>query len=225
MRASGDEITLDGTVGNYVELYGNKFNFGDNYRTESGTTITTTHEIDRNELGAPPEDLQIVVNKENTWGAAIFLSIWFYVSLLITGILLVLIFRETTNDLHRFSTERYFRNTGIGFLIFLATPIVAIILLILVLTIPLSILLLTLYGLALFIGYLLVALTLGTLIIRFIKAEEAFSDYFWGLALGMIIILILSILPFVGWIINMLLVFFGLGTLVSYFWKLKENRI
>jgi len=225
MRASGNEITLDGSVGNYVELYGNKFNFGDNYRPESGTTITATHEIDLNDLGTPPDDLQIVVNKENTWGAALFLSLWFYVSLLITGALLIFIFRETTNDLHRFSTERYIRNTGIGFLTFLATPIVVIILLVLVLTIPLSLLLITLYGLALFIGYLLVALTLGTLVIRFIKSEQTFLDYFWGLALGMVIIFILSILPFVGWIINLLLIFFGLGTFVTYFWQLRENRI
>ncbi|HKK47189.1 MAG TPA: hypothetical protein VJ964_16800, partial [Balneolaceae bacterium] len=162
MRASGNEIKLDGRVSNYVELYGNRFSFGENYRPASGTTITTTHDIDRTKLGNAPDDLQIVVNKENTWGAALIFSIWFYVSLLISGILLILIFRETTNDLQRFSIENYFRNTGIGFLLFIGVPIAVVILLILMLTIPLSLLLLTLYGVALFIGLLLVALTLGT---------------------------------------------------------------
>lgn len=225
VRASGNSIKLDGTVGNYVELYGNEFTFGDNYRPASGTTITTTHDLNREELGNAPNDLQIVVNKEDTWGAALFFSIWFYVSLLITGILLMLIFRETTNDLHRFSTENYFRNTGVGFLLFIGIPIAAIILLVLVLTIPLSLLLMTLYGITLFIGYLLVSMTLGTLGIRFFKSQNTFSDYYWGLALGMIIILILSAIPFVGWVINLLLIFFGLGTLSSYFWKMRQNRI
>ncbi|HKK45424.1 MAG TPA: hypothetical protein VJ964_07875, partial [Balneolaceae bacterium] len=69
------------------------------------------------------------------------------------------------------------------------------------------------------------ALTLGTISIRLFKSEESFSDFYWGLALGIIIILILSALPYVGWVINLLLIFFGLGTLTSYFWKMRQNRI
>lgn len=225
MRVSGADVKLNGSVGNYVELYGNNFTFGDNYRPQSGTTITATEELDADEMGKPPEDLQIVVDKENMWGAAFFVSIWFYVSLLITGILLMLIFKQTTIDMHRFSTEHYFKNTGVGLLLFIVVPIAVIVTLILILTIPLSIILLILYGLSLFTGYLLVAVTLGTVSIRFFKTQEDFSDYLWGLALGIIIILLLSIIPFVGWVINLLLIFFGLGTLISYFWEMRENRI
>lgn len=225
MRISGSEVELNGSVGNYVELYGNNFTFGENYQPQSGTTITATEELDRNAMGNAPEDLQIVVNKENAWGPVFFIGIWFYVSLLITGLILILIFRQTTIDLNRFSTERYVKNTGIGFLLLIGVPIAVAVTFILILTIPLSLILLTLYGLALFIGYLLVAVTLGTRGIRFFKTEETFSDYLWGLALGIIIILLLGLIPYVGWAINLILMIFGLGTLISYFWEMRENRI
>lgn len=225
MRVSGNEITLDGTVRNFVELYGNDFIFGDNYNPSSSTSITTAREITREEIENAPADLKIEVEKEETWGAALLFSIWFYVSMLIIGVVLIFIFRETTTDLYRFSTERYFRNTGLGFLLFLVIPISIILLFILILTIPLSVMIMMLYGLALFISFLLVALTLGTGSIRYFKTEDKFADYFWGLALGMILIGILSALPYAGPFINILLIFFGLGTLLSYLWQLRVNTM
>jgi hypothetical protein len=222
-RAYGNEINLDGTVRNFVELHGNTFTFGDNYSPASGTSITTARKITTEEIENAPVNLKIVVEKEETWGAALLFSIWFYVSMLIIGIVLLLIFRQTTVDLYRFSTESYFRNTGIGLLSFILIPIAIILLLILVLTIPLSVMIILLYGLALFISFLLVAFTLGTRSIRYFKAEEKFADYFWGLALGMILIGILNALPYAGPFINLLLIFFGLGTLLSYLWQLRIN--
>lgn len=225
LRASGAKIRLDGTVQSYTELYSTDVTFGDNYQGMAGTSITTDEEIDPSTLGNAPDDLKIVQTKEDTWMATFFVGLWFYTSILLTGILLIAIFRETTVDLHRFSTENYFKNTGLGFLLFLGIPIASIILLILVLTIPISVLLMVFYGLALFFGYLLVALTIGTLSIRLFKPGEAYSDYYWGLALGILLTSILSVLPLVGWFINLLLIFFGLGTLASYFWKMRANSM
>lgn len=223
LRVSAGELMLNGTVGNYVELYGDHIRFGNNYRPASSTTITTTRELNREELGSAPEDLNIVVASEEGWVAGVVFSLWLYISLLITGILLMLVFPQTTSDLYRFTSERYFKNTGIGFLLFLGIPLAIIALLIVVLTIPVSFVLMVLYGLALLVSYLLVATILGTILIRIFKSGEKFTDYYWGLAIGMILILVLGVLPYVGWIINLLLIFFGLGTLLSYFWKLRRN--
>lgn len=226
LRVAGNEITLDGRVNNYVELYGNTFSFGDNYQPASKTYLTSTRKITREELGNAPDDLTInIEEKETNWGGALLFSIWFYVAMLLVGFLVMVLFRETTADLYRFSTERYLRNTGIGLLLFIGIPIAIIVLLILVFTIPLSIILGMLYLLTLTFGFLLVALTLGTACIRYVKGEEAFSDFFWGLALGIILILLITAIPVVGGFLNLLLVFFGLGTLLSYFWTMRTNTI
>ena len=226
MRVAGNEISVNGTVNNYVELYGSSFEFGPNYNPGSVTTITTSGELNRQDLPNAPEELNIIVEEaDQAWLPALLFSIWFYIAMLIIGILLMLLFRETTADLYRFATERYLRNTGIGLVVFLAIPIAVVILMILVLTIPLSIFIMILYGLALFVGFLLVAVILGTRAIRYVKSEETFSDYIWGLALGMILIGLLSALPYAGPFINLALIFLGLGTLLSYFWQLRFNSI
>lgn len=225
-RIAGNDIMINGTAKNFVELYGNSIAFGENYNPGSSTTISTPREITREEIPNAPEDLNIIVEEpDEAWGAALLFSIWFYVSMLIIGILLILVFPETTTDLYRFSAERYLRNTGTGLLLFIGIPIAVIILLILILTIPLSFVVMMLYALALFISFLLVATTLGTRSIRFFKSSEAYADYLWGVGLGMILIGILTALPYAGPFINLILLFFGLGTLMSYFWQLRGNSI
>jgi cytoskeletal protein CcmA (bactofilin family) len=226
LRIGGSNVIVNGRVGNYVELYTANVTFGENYEPATITTITTTHNLTRDDLPNAPDDLTIIVDEaEEALVPAILFGIWFYIATLIIGILLILLFPQTTVDLYRFATERYLRNTGLGLLLFLAIPVSIVVLLILIFTIPLSIICLMLYGLALFAGFLLVALVLGTTGIRLIKSQEAHLDYFWGLALGMVLIVLLSALPYAGPFINILFIFFGLGTLLSYLWQLRFNNI
>lgn len=224
LRASGDELKLNGEVRRYVELFGDEFNFGENYRSLSSTSITAPHALDRANMGSAPKDLKISVLEEAYWieGAGLLFNIWLYLSLLLTGCLLMVIFKQTTGDLYLFSKERYLRNTGIGALLIIGVPVIIFVLTLLILTIPISFILMMLYGMALLLGFLLVSVTLGTMGIRYFKSDEDFSDYFWGLALGMIIILLLGALPLFGWLINILLLLFGLGTFVTYLWQLRE---
>ncbi|MDZ7680431.1 MAG: hypothetical protein U5J63_01665 [Fodinibius sp.] len=226
LRLGGNKVMLNGPVGNNVELYTSNVTFGEKYAPASVTTIITSHNLSRQDLPNAPDNLIITVeNIEGAWIPAVLFSIWFYIALLIIGILLILLFPQTTVDLYRYATERYLRNTGLGLLLFVGIPIAIVVLLILIFTIPLSIIIGMLYGLALFISFLLVALVLGTHGIRFVKANEAYNDYYWGLSLGIIIIGLLSALPYAGPVINISLIFFGLGTLLSYFWQFRFNSI
>lgn len=226
VRITGNTIFLDGSISGIVKLYGNDFTFGKNYHPLSATIVNTSHRITESDLPNAPNDLNInIEEKEENWGVALLFGVWFYISTLIIGFLIILLFRNTTGDLYRFSTENYFKNTGIGILLFLGIPIVITLFLVLVVTIPLSIMIMTLYGLTLFLGFLLVALSLGTSSIRYFKSEETFADYYWGLALGIILIFLLSVLPYAGPVINLILIFLGLGTLLSYFWQMRGNAI
>lgn len=224
LRASGEKMKLNGSVGSYAELYGENFNFGSEYSARTGTNITTSHELDRSEMGSPPDNLKININDGEEWIYEFFVSIWFYVSLLITGIILMAIFRQTTGDLYLFARERYGRNTGYGALLFFGIPIASVILMVLILTIPLSFIVFMLYGFALLLGYLLASISIGTAPIRYFKEEKSFSDYYWGLLLGMIIISLLSMIPIVGWAIGLILIFFGLGSLITYIWELRKSE-
>lgn len=223
LRAAGDELTLNGEVGQFTELYSNDVTFGNDYRASLGTTITSEEPIHRENLGVVPSNLTLNVQEEPVVFIIAF-KVIFYLSVLITGFILLRLFQKTAIDIHRFATEKFWKNTGVGLVAFIGVPLAITLLMLPVLTIPLSVLLLLVYILALFTGYLLVALTLGVMAILYFKGEPEISTYYWGLALGMIIIAILTNLPFVGFVLNALLLFFGLGSLSYYIWLVSTGK-
>lgn len=221
LRAAGNYLEMNGAIHNKADLYGHRFTFGPDYYAEFGTDITSDEQIHRENLGHIPDNLNITLRKPDIWPVILF-KIGLYLALLITGLVLIRIFQQTTIDMYRFSTERIWKNTGVGFLAFLIVPFAILLLLILVLTIPLSLILMLLYALALLVSYLLVAVILGVMSILYFRDEAAASTYYWGLMLGMVYIAILVNLPFVGWLFNALLLFFGLGSLVYYIWRMSS---
>lgn len=223
LRAAGAELQMNGTIGGYTEIYSDNVTFGEKYRAGYGTTISSDETIYRENLGVVPADLTLTT-KEKPILFIILFKLIFYLSILITGMILLRIFQQTAIDIHRFSTEQFWKNTGVGFLTFLGVPLAIIVLILPVLTIPLSFLLLLVYMLALFIGYLLVAMTLGAMGILYFQGEPKTSTYYWGLALGMIIIAVLTNLPFIGYILNALFLFFGLGSLALYIWMMSSRK-
>lgn len=223
LTAVANSMNINGIINNKADLYGRNFTFGPNYHAEYGTDITSNREIHRENLGDIPANLNITVSESEIWRVILF-KVGLYISLLITGLVLIRIFEKNAVDLFRFSTERLWKNTGIGFLAFLAVPLAAFILFILVVTIPLSLILILLYGLALLTGYLLVAMILGVMSILYFRDEANASTYYWGLALGIIYIAIMVNLPFIGWLFHALLLFFGLGSIVYYIWKMRSPK-
>jgi hypothetical protein len=153
------------------------------------------------------------------------MQLWFYLSLLVTGLVLIWLFYDTAVDLSKFASEKYGRNTGWGLLSFVAIPVVIVLLAIFVITIPLSILMALTYGVALFISYLLVAMSLGVWSIIMIKGGDEVNpaSYYYGLALGIIYIAIITNLPFIGGLANVILLFFGLGSVVRYLWAMRQS--
>lgn len=148
----------------------------------------------RENLGYVPDNLSITINEPRFWPLILF-KVGLYLSFLITGLVLIRLFQQTSSDLYRFSTERFFKNSGIGLLTFIAVPLIILLLFVLVLTIPLSIILILLYGVALFFSYLLVAMILGVMSIQYFQDEATTSTYYWGLSLGMIELLYSSTCP------------------------------
>ena len=224
VRIYGNDVTLGGTIQRYVELYINEISFTEDYNPLGATTIISYQDIDAETLPNAPENLTIIVEEQGGWGIMLLIRLWASVSVLIIGFLLLIIFPQSSVDLYRFSKEHYLKNTGIGLLLFLGIPIISILLLLLFFTIPLAILIWMLYAIALLISYLLVALLLGTTVIRYFKTES-FADHYWGLMVGMAFIFLLTTIPYAGPLINIILVFFGLGSLLRYFWKMRGNAI
>jgi len=103
----------------------------------------------------------------------------------------------------------------IGFLYFILTPILVVLLAVTVIGIPLAIAVLLSYVIAMFFSSTLTSMVLARWVeTKYKKKWHPVTVFF--LAMGIFIGLkILLVIPFLGWILNMVLVFMGIGSLIA----------
>lgn len=215
VRLAAKRANLDGEAGGHVLIYSNDVVFGNAYRDGGRTRIVSSEPIYRDNLGNIPPNLELEVRQPGIFPVLMFQA-WFYLSLLITGIVLLTLLFPTASDLQRFSTERFWQNILTGFGMFILIPLAIVLLIIPILTIPLAVILSVLYGLTLFISYLMVAMILGFQLITWFVTDPKKSTYYWSLVLGLMLIAILNNVPFIGGLFSILLLFFGIGSMGRY---------
>lgn len=214
-RIAANSVRLDGEFRDHVVIYSNDVEFGADYRPLGDTRIVSTKELYRENLGQIPERLILEVKQPPVLAALLF-QVWFYLSMLVTGVIMIYLFKPLTTDLHRFATERFWKNTGIGFLLVILIPLLIFILIFPVITIPLAILICALFSISLYLSYLAVAMMLGLQFIQWFSKETTGMTYYWSLALGLVLIAIINNLPFIGPAFSALLLFFGAGSFWAY---------
>ncbi|MFC1955751.1 polymer-forming cytoskeletal protein [Chloroflexota bacterium] len=138
-----------------------------------------------------------------------------YVMIFIIGIILILIVKKRMTLIQTAIQKSPWQTLGWGALILIATPIAAIIVMITVVGLPLGIISLLLWGIALYLCQVPVALLLGRLIIRQNRALDSTGIMIGALALGLLILFVLRLIPIIGWIVGLLVVLFGLGALIT----------
>jgi hypothetical protein len=108
---------------------------------------------------------------------------------------------------------------GIGFLAAVAAPIGAIILAITLIGIPVSLLAIAIWILGLYLAKVVVAKCIGSAILG--AKDNTLSSILLPLLLGLVIVIIAVNLPYVGGILNFLLVLVGLGSLVRAMYRMR----
>lgn len=127
------------------------------------------------------------------------------VSLLVLGLLLLLLAPRAADAVGRTLRSKWGLAIGVGLLVFIALPIIAVIALVTVVGIPFGIglllALLPLYA----IGYATAAFALGSRIVKKSRIP--------AFLVGLLILRLLALIPFAGGLIGLLATIFGLGLL------------
>ncbi|MFC1901905.1 hypothetical protein ACFLX3_03150 [Chloroflexota bacterium] len=157
-------------------------------------------------------------------GAAVwkFLS---YVMIFIIGLILILIAKKRITLMQLAIQKSPWQTLGWGALILIATPIAAVIVMITVIGLPLGIISLLLWGTALYLSQIPVALLLGRLIIRQNRELDSTGVMIGALAIGLLVLLVLQLIPIIGWIVGLLVIVFGLGTLITSIVKVRFESV
>ncbi|MFA6514170.1 MAG: hypothetical protein WCT50_02675 [Patescibacteria group bacterium] len=157
-------------------------------------------------------------NNVATWAWERLFSI---LSIILIGLIFIFVTPQNTRKLLIEMRAKFGKLMLIGLIVFLIVPPLAIVLVITIIGIPLAAILLAIWLALILLAKTLVAILVGELIIKdLIKFQ---TNFFWTLLVGSIVISLLFSLPFIGWIIKLIIICLGLGSLSFYVTNQSKN--
>ena len=180
-----------------------------NYTAKNKAEIKTGAEISgQTNYKLPP------IKAKNTITIWAWERLFSILSMILIGLIFVFILPKNTQRLIADIKIQPIKLLFIGAMVLLIIPPLALVLTLTIIGIPLAISLIAIWLAGIFFAQTLFAIFLGELIIK--NLRQAQTPVFWSLLLGAIIISLLFSLPFIGWIINFLVIGLGLGSILFY---------
>ncbi len=175
---------------------------GDNLELDSSATVGGETIVDVQEPSREEDEILSVWTIALTalWLAAAFLS----------GMLLL----WALPALRRVPLENLggiLASAGVGFLIITALPILSVVLAVTIIGLPAGLVIGAVWALGLYVSKIVVAHFLGHTLLR--PKQQGPRSLVLPLLLGLVLVLVAVSLPYVGWVINLLLVILGLGAI------------
>ena len=148
-------------------------------------------------------------------------------SILISIANILVVFAVTTlvfpQDILKRGKTNYLKSFGIGLLILLCTPVIAIFLLISSIGISLDLILIALYAICLYLSYITFGVLLGHLLIEKLIKKDA-SILLKGL-IGIILLKLIVLIPAIGGMISLIAICIGLALIISLLEDKKEDKV
>ena len=144
---------------------------------------------------------------------------------LIAGILIHYAFPKKTDAIVTTISVSPWKSTGIGFVFLVVVPVGIIISLVTLVGIPTGIIAALLYAIFLYISRVYIGVWIGRKLLGFIK-KSLRTSFFWPFLVGTILITLLGLIPFVGWLFRLFLLLISLGAMWRVIWRsiLLENE-
>jgi hypothetical protein len=154
-------------------------------------------------------------------GWLVFVTFW--VIMVASGNILLVITRTKAFATEGVLGRRFFPSMGLGFIIFFLTPVIAIVLFFTILLGPLALALSMLFGIAVFAGGIYACLYVGRRVCMLFSAGAKNSSGYLCYTIGMTALLILSIIPILGYLMILAALMTGVGGLAQTFWRPKAE--
>jgi len=142
---------------------------------------------------------------------------------LVLGIIIVLLAPRRVKAVTESIRTRPWTSLGWGAIILIFTPIAALIVCITIIGLPLGLITLVLYTIAIYLTQLFAGLLIGQLIIGSSRRVETRAALVGALALGLAILSLLRLIPYLSFVIGLATVLFGLGAILVSERKLRAE--
>lgn len=139
-------------------------------------------------------------------------------ALIIVGVLINYFFPKQTDAIVASIFESPWKNLGVGLVFLVVVPVGIVISLITLVGIPVGIMAGLLYGIILYISRIYIGVWIGRKFLGYIKSSLSIA-FFWPLVVGTIVIALLTVIPFVGWLFRLFFVLISVGAMWVFIWK------
>lgn len=223
IKGGGEGVTISGEVRGNVDLNVESLTILPTANIQGNLTYTSKEEADIQsgaQIGGVTTHNLPKVKEER---AKVFPFVLFsgiggkvtgFLMALIVGLVIILLAPRRLTSIAESIRTRPGPSAGWGALILFATPIAAIIVCITIIGIPLGIIVLALWGIAIYLAQIPVGLFIGRWIIGHFRGVESKAIMVGALALGLVILRLLRLIPHLGFFIGLAIILFGLGAVI-----------
>ena len=233
IRAATNTVEIDAEVGGNIDITGNQITIGSSARITGNLTYRSDNDakiqqgaVIGGEISHQPPPPSFAPLDFHIPRVVTFFIGWIvpFLTLFVIGLILVLTMPRKMTRLAEALRTQTLSSLGWGALLFFVTPIAAVLVMLTVIGIPLGIIALILWAIAVYLSQIPVALFMGWLILKNGQELKSRGIMVGIFALGLLITTLLVAIPYVGWIFGLLIAIFGLGTLISSHVNLRSLR-
>lgn len=218
------------TIYGDLSISSSKIVFGENVvvvgilKYNDNAQIIGLENVSAGEINKYPGTAYEPIEEDNNVSDIFFNFVYAVLSAFLIGAMINLlfpgVFRRLVERTSNYSAGGYAKSFLIGILALIATPIVGLILLCTVIGIPFAIFLMFAYVIAIAITNIIVGYLLGKLALE--KLFKQKDNVYVSLAIGIVLIELLKLIPFIEILVNILVLFIGLGLIVKILKKEKN---
>ncbi|MCH7761285.1 hypothetical protein IIA15_07820 [candidate division TA06 bacterium] len=216
LKGSADKVTLSGTIEGDVDIKADEILLMPSARILGNFNYTSPEEAEVQEGAFIQGEMSHSLPKKTkkVKGGMGFFPILFKIlslgALILIGIFLILLSPRHVSRASNNIRRTPWKSLGLGLLLLIVMPAVVGILAVTIIGIPLALLLLFAYLVFLYFGKLFTGLFIGQFILKGFGKEEK-GRLIGALILGLVILAILTSIPYVGKLFGVLALLFGLG--------------
>lgn len=213
MSAGGEEIS----VANGAKIAGDfAYQSKNDAKIENGAKISGN--VQKNEVEKKP--VKAPSPFKRVWGILFILGV-----AAVFWAVLLLIAPRLLDKFAALLADKPGSAAGFGAIVLVTVPIAAIILLCTVVGIPLSIILGATYAVLLYLAFFISAGAFGIVMFKNVFQTGDLHKNIWYVLSGVFVVKLLTMLPFIGWLISLASVVFGLGLVLLLLVDFRKKQI
>ena len=225
VRIAGGTVIINGIVEGDVEIYAEsvvireeaRINGNLIYHSRTEAQISEKAEIlgtiDRHELASRPS-----FGQEFGASAKILFILWSILSSLLFALVVWKLFKGKLSQNLGEGESRFWPKLGWGFVTLIVLPIAATIAFVTIIGIPLAMSAFAIYFVLIYSGFLLGAALFGRWLLALVRYSEPTVRFPWvSLVVGIVVVSVISPVPFIGFMVKFIITLWGFGTLILQF--------